>query len=115
VEAEWGGGQLTLTLDRPVTQEWIVALGKMGSYSSILGKGPNAFSFHGKQATVSAAEHEIQSVVDNFKVWLPQASHTLKSLLEQAAREQEAARREKLGHEREAEERRLRVNRNIKI
>jgi hypothetical protein len=115
VEAEWGGGQLTLTLDRPVTQEWIVALGKMGSYSSVLGKGPNAFSFHGKQATVRAAEHEIQSVVDNFKVWLPQASHTLKSLLEQAAREQEAARREKLGHEREAEERRLRVNRNIKI
>jgi hypothetical protein len=72
-----------------------------------LGKGPSAFSFHGNQATVRTAELEIQSVVDNFKLWLPQASHTLKSLLEQVAREQETARREKLRQEREAEERRL--------
>ena len=115
VAAEWGGGQLTLTLDRAVSREWVAALGQMGSYSSVMGKGPTAFSFHGNQATVRAAEHEAQQVVDNFKVWLPQATRALRSLLEQAARKQEAARKEELRRERDEEERRLRVNRSLRV
>jgi len=115
VGADWGRGQLTLKLDRSVTPEWISALMQMGSYSSVLGKGPNAFSFHGSQATVKAAEYEVQALIDNFKSWLPIASRTLKGLLEQAAQKQEATRREQLRSEREAEEQRLRVLRNIRI
>jgi hypothetical protein len=54
-------------------------------------------------------------VIDYFKEWLPLASRTLKSFLEQAARREEADRREQLRREREAEEQRLRVLRSIRI
>jgi hypothetical protein len=42
----------------------------MGSFSSVLGKPPQAFSFHENQASVDAREHEVQMLVDNFKTWL---------------------------------------------
>jgi hypothetical protein len=87
----------------------------MGSYSSVMGKPPGAFVFNGNRAVVMAQEHEIQSIIDHFKGWLPLASRTLKSLLEQAARKEEADRKEQLRRDREAEEQRLRVLRNIRI
>jgi serine/threonine protein kinase len=115
VDADWNRGQLVLTLDRPVTPQWINALHQMGSYSSVIGKPPQVFSFRGNQALVGAQEHEVQMVVDNFKTWLPMASRNLKSLLEQAAQKQEFEKREELRLERKAEEQRLRVLRQIKI
>jgi len=115
VNFEWNRGQLTLMLDRPVTSEWVNALRRMGSYSSVMGKPPDVFAFEGDRAVVAAREHEIQSVIDYFKGWLPLASRTLKSLLEQSARREEADRKEQLRLEREAEEQRLRVLRNIRI
>jgi serine/threonine protein kinase len=115
VNFEWDRGQLTLILDRPVTDEWKRALYQMGSYGQVMGKPPGTFVFNGNRAVVSAQEHEVQMVIDNFKQWLPEASRTLKGLLEQAAREQEASRREILRRDREAEEQRLRVLRSIRI
>ncbi len=115
VAANWDGRRLTLTLDREVSGDWVTALMQMGSYSSVLGKEPGSFSFHGNEASVEAQEHEVQPVIDHFKNWLPVATRTLKHLLEQKAQRQEAERREELRREREAEERRLRVLRNIKI
>jgi len=87
----------------------------MGSYSSVMNKGQNAFSFNGNLATIGAPQHEIQLLIDSFKVWLPQATNTLKSKLEEAARKEESLRREQLRRAKEAEELRLRVNRNIRI
>jgi serine/threonine protein kinase len=115
VNADWNRGQLVLTLDRPVTPQWINALHQMSGYSSVMGKPPQVFSFHGNQAVVGAQEHEVQMVIDNFKTWLPMASRTLKSLLEQAAQKLEFEKREELRLERKAEEQRLRVLRQIKI
>ncbi len=115
VDADWNGGRLILTLDRVVTPEWINALQRMGNYSSVFGKPPQAFSFQGKTASIAAREHEIQSVIDHFKQWLPAASRVLKVLLEEAAQRDEAARKEQLRREREAEEQRLRVRRNIRL
>lgn len=112
---DWDGQRLKLTLDRGVSQDWVNALRQMGNYSSVGGIGPDTFSFQGNQAFVDVQEHEIQPVIDHFKNWLPEATRTLKSLLEQAAQRQEAERREILRHEREAEERRLRVLRNTNI
>lgn len=87
----------------------------MGSFSSVLGKPPSVFSFSGDQATIRAAEHEIQLIVDNFKVWLPLASQTLKGMLERRAQHQEAEEKARLKREREIEEQRLRVLRNTRI
>ncbi|MGC1371413.1 MAG: serine/threonine-protein kinase, partial [Candidatus Sulfotelmatobacter sp.] len=115
VNFEWDRGQLTLILDRPVTSEWVNALRRMGSYSSVMGKPPDVFAFKGDRAVVAAREHEIQLVIDYFKGWLPLASRTLKSLLEQVARKEETRRKEQLRLEREAEEQRLRVLHNIRI
>ncbi len=115
IDFDWNGGALTLRLDRPVTPDWINALYNMGSFSSVMGKPPQLFSFRGNQATISAQEHEVQMVIDNFKVWLPTASRTLKFLLEQKAQLEEDAKKEELRHQRNAEEQRLRVMRNIRI
>ena len=115
VSAHWDRGRLTLTLDRPVTPEWADALRTLGSYSSVLGKGPNSFTLSGDQASASAREGEAQLMIDHFKTWLPAASQSLKSSLEQDARRKEESRREELRREREAEEARLRVNRNLRI
>jgi hypothetical protein len=115
VNFEWNRGQLTLILDRPITNEWQSALLRMGSYSSVMGKPPGSFVFNGNRAVVAAQEHEVQSVIDHFKEWLPMATRTLKSMLEQAARKREADRKEQLRRERELEEQRLRVLRNIRI
>lgn len=87
----------------------------MGNFSSLMGKGPGRFVFSGNQASIDAQEHEVQAVINHFKNWLPTATRTLKQLLEQAVQQQETKRREQLHREREAEEQRLRVLRNIKI
>ncbi len=115
VDFGWDGRQLTLTLDRNISDDWVSALCQMGNYSSVWGKGPETFSFRGNQAFIAAQENEIQQTIDHFKNWLPVATQRLKYLLEQAAKRQEAEWGEKLRREREAEEQRLRVLRNIKI
>lgn len=112
---DWDGRKLTLTLDRKISQIWVTALNQMDSCSFIMGKQPEAFSFRGTQAFVAAEENEVQPIINHFKDWLPVATKKLKFLLERSAQQQEAERKEKLRREREAEERRLRVLRNIKI
>jgi hypothetical protein len=81
----------------------------------MMGAGPQYFAFRGKMATVPAQEHTAQKIVDCFKAWLPVVSQTLKARLQEKAREQEAAARKLLRRQREAEERRLRINRNLKV
>jgi serine/threonine protein kinase len=115
INADWNRGHLTLTLDRPVTPEWVQALQRMGSYSSVMGKPPQVFSFNETRATVQASEHEVQAIIDNFKMWLPQASSVLKAQLQAQAQKQEADARESLRREKQAEEQRLRVMQKIRI
>ena len=115
INFEWDRGRLTLILDRPITNQWVQALHKMGRYSSVMGKPPGSFVFDGNRAIVDAQEHQIQPVIDYFKEWLPEASRTLKGVLQEAARQQEIHRKERLRGEREAEEQRLRVLRNTRL
>lgn len=115
VGAEWDGQTLSLTMDRDVSMQWINALGQMRSYRSVVGKEPELFSFQGSQASISAREHEVQPIIDRFKEWLPNATSTLKNILEKEAQRNELQRTERLRREKEAEEQRLRVNRSIRI
>lgn len=110
VGANWDGSVLTLTLDKPVTRAWVDALNHMGSYASVAGRGPEHFSFSGNSATVAADEHEAQNIITHFKNWMPMTTAVLKQKLEDQARREEAQHRDKLQREREAEERKLRVN-----
>lgn len=115
VGADWNGGTLRLTLDRPVNQAWVRALQNMGNFTSVMGKPPGVFSFSGNQATVGAQEHDAQPIINFFKQWLPAATANLRHQLQQEAQQSEAQRREKLRLERAAEEQRLRVNRSLQI
>jgi serine/threonine protein kinase len=115
VAAEWNAGVLTLTLDRDVRSEWVSSLLNMGNYSAVYGKGPETFRFNGDTATVAAEEHDAQSIIDHFKVWLPRATQVLKQKLEDDLAQKEARAREDLKRRRLAEEQRLRVNQSLKI
>ncbi len=115
VAFDWNGRILTLTLDKAVSQPWVEALNNMGSYSSAWNCGPESFSFLGNLAKVNADESQIQLIIDNFKAWMPKVTSTLKYRLEQAAQRADSELREKLRREKEAEEKRLRVLRDIKI
>jgi hypothetical protein len=115
IDAEWNNGTLQLTLNRPVNNDWVKALRNMGSFSSVMGIPPNAFTFQGNVATVRSSEQEAQHVINYFKTWLPNATTTLRHSLEHKVRQEEAKRREELRQAQAAEEQRLRVNRNLKI
>lgn len=116
VSFDWDGEHLTLILDRPVSQDWVSAIKDLrGSYSSVMGKGPETFFFKENRAIVSAQDYQVQQIIDLFKPWLPMATQRLRENLEEANRRQESERKEKLRKEREAEERRLNLLRNIRI
>lgn len=115
ISGEWDGELLTLNLDRQISRAWVDALGNMGSYSSAGGHGPETFTFRGNRAFVRADEHEVQSIIDHFKTWLPKATSILKYSLEQEAQREKEVRRTLLQREREAADRRLRVQRNMRI
>lgn len=115
IAADWNGGVLRLTLDRPVTRAWIQALQNMGNFSSVMGKTPSTFSFSGDQATVGARENEAQRIIDFFKQWLPAATQNLRHNLEAEVQRRETQQREKLRQERVAEQQRIEVNSRLRI
>jgi serine/threonine protein kinase len=115
IDACWENGILTLVLDRPVNQDWIYALKNMGSHTSVLGKGPEMFSVNGTEARISANEHDAQSIINYFKAWLPQVTRVLKQNLEARIREEDNRRKEQLRRDREAEEKRLRINQSLRV
>ena len=63
-----------------------------------MGFPPAVFVFHGAEVRVQVpvAEYQVQGIVNHFKSWLPNASHTLKGILEQEAKNREATRKEEL-------------------
>jgi serine/threonine protein kinase len=115
VSADWDAGTLTMMLDRPVHDPWVHALRNMGGHTSVMGIGPEAFRFQGTRATVGVGANDVQRVIDFFKDWLPRATMVLKTNLEQQARREEEQLREKLRRERQAEEERLKVTRNLRF
>jgi serine/threonine protein kinase len=115
VAAEWGNNQLFLTLDRPVTNAWVSALQNMGNYTSVMGMGPERFVFSDNKVSVNCREHNAQDAINYFKQWLPRATQVLRNNLEQEEKRKHNEHLEKLKHEKEAEERRLRVNSSLKI
>lgn len=115
INADWADGQLTLTLDRPVSKEWISAMCNLGNYTSVPGAAPTQFRFRGNIATVHTASHSAQSVIDCFKGWLPRASSVLMSTLQRQAELERRERIQRLDRERKAEEERLNVNKNLRV
>ncbi len=115
VAANWDGGWLRLTLDRPVHQGWVSALQNMGSYESVWNRGPGAFIFDGNIARVPSDADDVQRIIDCFKSWLPRASARLKSDLEAKARADAEKRQRELALQKAREESLLKVNSSLKF
>jgi serine/threonine protein kinase len=115
VDVDWSGGTLTMTLDRPVHDKWISALLNMGSYTSVMDIPPNRFQFNGKIVRVQASHADAQRVVDFFKEWLPIATSQLKFVLGQENEQRRRKAEEALRIQKQHEEIRLGVLRNLKF
>lgn len=114
VDFDWNDGVLELKFQRPVNQKWTQALGK-SARRSVLGKGPEAFSFSGATARISANGREVQQIIDYFKQWIPQANQLYEETLRREKREAEKAERERIQREIQKEELRQRLLREVRL
>lgn len=94
------GGRLCLKLSQPPNSRWIFRFQNLGSYRSIIGKGPRMFRFKGDVAEIPANKSDAQILVNHFKDYLVSAN-------KEYAVEVEADRRK------ETERRRLELQRAI--
>ena len=116
VGADWNRGQLTLQLDRAPESGWVQRFQHpQGSWSEVLGKGPGAFQFHGKTATVRAEEHEVQQIVNNFKEYLQMATRGYQADLQAEAERAEREQRKKFESEVAEAEKRERILKTLKV
>lgn len=115
VNFDYEQGVLSLFFQRPVNAKWINALNNMGTYTSLMGKGPEQFSFSGDKASIPAQESEVQRIIDFFKAWLPNANRVYEQTIRSEKQEAEERQRRQLQQEVEEQERRQRILASIKI
>jgi serine/threonine protein kinase len=113
--ASWDNGQLHLTLSYPPERQWIQAFHSIGNFAAVMGKGPARWAFQGKVAMIDAQEHDAQQCINHFKTYLRSADAGLREGLRRAAEKRKVELEQRLKHEREAQETRMRVNSNLKI
>jgi serine/threonine protein kinase len=112
---DWNNGILTLTLDRTVHTRWLNTFSNL-NVMYVMGAHPSIFQFkEGRIAEVPVQAKDVQQVVNYFKQWLPEASRLLKEALQREVRIKEDQLREKLRHDKAAEEERLQVFRSLRI
>lgn len=113
---EWNNDLLRITLDMVPSEGWVQALKfNLGSYSSILGAGPETFNFTGNVASVRVQEHSAQDAINHFKQWLPRATQVYRHASEQALQQDRRRREQELRAARAAEEQRLAVNGRLRF
>ena len=116
VGADWNRDQLSLQLDRAPEPGWVQCFrNPRGSWSYVLGAGPEAFQFNGNTATVRADEHNVQQVINHFKEYLKMATRGYQSALEAEAERAEREQRKKLELEVAEAEKRERILKQLKI
>ena len=115
VNVDWDRGVLTLFFQRPVNEKWIWALQNMGSHTSLLGKGPEAFKIGGDVARIDATESQVQKIIDYFNGWLPIANRVYEERIRREKKEAEQKHRKELERQIAEEEARQRVLKNIKL
>ena len=115
VDFDWNDNLLTLVLSHSINSRWRNALLNMGSYSSLMGKGPERFSFEGNLAKIAANERDVQAIIDYFKTWIPNITAKYKHDLENERHQKEEQDRQKIKMEIEKEEAKARLRNNIKF
>lgn len=115
VNFDWDQGTLTLFFQQPVTEEWVWALQNMGSHTSVLGKGPDAFKIDGDKAVIGATENEVQRIINYFTDWLPKANRVYEQRMRREKEEAEEKQRKELERQIAEQETRQRVLKSTKL
>ena len=115
VGVDWTNEMLSIELNHAPNQNWLWALGHMGNYTSLMGKGPERFQFVGNVARISASSHEAQQAIDYFKQWLPMANRVYVDKLKQDMAENERRQKAELQKQIRQEEERTQVKQNLKF
>ena len=84
-------------------------------YTSVLGKGPEVFSFDGDNAVIPATENDAQNLVNYFKTYLTMATQQCAAERVAAAKEAERKEDQRLEAARQKAEERQRVLEKLKI
>jgi serine/threonine protein kinase len=108
-------GVLILYLSRPVNNKWILALRNMGTFTFVMGKGPERFNISGDTASIQAHEDDLQRIIDHFKDWLPVANSRYAQMIRNEMQEEQERKRRELQKEIEVLERQKRVRARLKI
>jgi hypothetical protein len=80
-----------------------------------MGKPPEAFQFSGDRALISAAEQEVQPIINYFKGWLPNANRVYADRIRRERLEAEERERRRIRAEIEEQEKRARLLKSVKI
>jgi serine/threonine protein kinase len=115
VDFTFENGQLTLILGRAVNSEWIQALLNMGSYGSLMGKGPDRFAISGNRASIPAGDYQVQQIIDFFKGWLPEVTRVYREGRQVRRQAVADAERGRLAQEREKLERQQRLRNTVRL
>jgi serine/threonine protein kinase len=92
VGGDYQSGTLILRLSRAVNDQWVHAFVNMGGVRHYLvGADPRRFSFGGDVVRLgfNGQPHEIQSVIDTFKEWVPQTNRKYEENLRNEVRRRE--------------------------
>lgn len=104
VSKEYKNGRLVFTLDRVLPNEWfaILSRGELGSYSAVIGRGPEQLQRDGKSAISmplrgTDSPETIKRIVSDVQDWIPKAnanySAYVKQKMQQEQREKEVKRK----------------------
>lgn len=114
VDVDWDNGTLNMHLNHQPNYQWQWALQNMGSFSSVTGKGPEFFKFHGPKAIISASDaDEAQRIIDQFKQWLPKVAQIYENKLRQDARNSEQEKINEVKRTKDAEEKKKSINETL--
>jgi serine/threonine protein kinase len=112
---DYNGEYLFFELDPPVNPTWIQCFKSIGSYQSVLGKGPPYFGWDHGRAVIQANEQEAPLVAEHFKTYVRHANEAYAELLRANKRAEEERQRSEIRRQLEIEQKRQRVLQKIKL
>ncbi len=115
VNIDYNGDYLFFELSPPVNPNWIQSFGHIGSYQSVLGKGPPHFGWDRGRAVIQATEQEAPLIAEFFKKYVDQANAVYLELLRNNKRQEEEGQRKEIQRQLEIERKRQRVLQKIKF
>jgi serine/threonine protein kinase len=115
VNFDWDAGKLHLQMDQELNSLWQQSLHNLGNFTFLMGHEPVRFSVSGREVITGAAASDVQSIIDNFRSWIPGVNSDYEKVIRR--RNQQRIDTERAEHKAEidAREERLRVLQDTSI